>query len=86
MKIKRQVIIQDALYNCCLNRGSLKGFVASSKGQYARGIVVGLVAGLMSVGFTHEAALAALKKAAVESQTKLTPDYVRAVLPEGWTI
>jgi hypothetical protein len=73
MKVKNPVILKDALYN--LNPTS------GANGDYCKGMVVGVVAALMAMGFTF--------KDALRQVAENFPMYGKridrkSVIPEAW--
>lgn len=69
MLLKHPTIIRDALYNTTLDSGSSE--------EYARGVVLGCVATLMSCGLTFQDAWGKV-------QNYLPPDYRPAAIPPSW--
>ncbi len=73
-KIKHEITILDTLQVCVNN---------SNKG-YCRGMMVGLVSGLMAQGFTYSNAMFELKRICLKTKTSMTWDDITPNLPHGW--
>lgn len=71
--------IKDALYNCV--DGATQG---GSHTPYAKGLLVGLMTGLLDRGMTFESGIALMYKCTAETLSDLRPHHVAACLPESW--
>jgi hypothetical protein len=72
-----QRVLRDALYNCSLGVIPKGAHTGRECRVYARGVLVGVVAGLMAAGASFDMAWNAVKNL-------LPADFDRACLPAGW--
>lgn len=67
--------IKDALYNC---------HPQSASREYAKGVLVGLVSGLMAQNVTFENAISEMRRAVRERIFDLEETHVVECLPASW--
>lgn len=72
MKVKNQTVLKDALHNFATNSGA--------SDEYCTGIAIGVVSGLMAMGFTYNEAIAEF--AINFPQSKYIPRY--SAIPDAW--
>jgi hypothetical protein len=75
MSLKSKSILKDALYNCHPLSGSI---------EYARGVMAGLMCGLMANDVSFEYSLKLLWNYTQEGISDLEMHHVRACLPDSW--
>lgn len=73
MQTKFPVVILDALQN-----------VIQSSPEYSRGLLVGVVSGIMAYGLSFDAALLELRRIVGTTRTALKWSDVLAVMPDSW--
>jgi hypothetical protein len=70
MKIKNTNMMEDSMYNLSKD--------CHSKPDYAKGLIVGFVGGLMAMGFTFEDCMQIVKS------SKYSTDFDMSFFPDCW--